>query len=107
VSGLYAVELRVPADNSWALEAQRAFRDALARADRPELLPSVKAEGGSGSGELVLRWVDLEATAAWAATRAALDVAVEILPALAEVRFLTLAAEALDPNREARRPLGA
>jgi len=93
---VYEVELRVRADNSWAISAQQRFRDALASAEPGDPVPTAEAIGGSGAGELVLRWAELPADGAWPATRAAIEAAEELLPELGGVPFIRVRADLLD-----------
>ena len=101
----YTVELTIPADNSWTIRVQARVREHLHSADQPERLPSVEAVGGSGSGTIVLRWVELQAGGAWPATRAAIDQAVQIIPELATIPYLDVSAKHQEPG--AAPPPGA
>ena len=95
---LYSVELTVPADNSWVLDMHKRIEELREHSGNPEV-PVAKAIGGSGSGELVLRWTDLEARGAASAARRAIKLATEMLPPLATSHYLTVNAKHQEPGR--------
>lgn len=105
-SRLFEVEFRLPGDNSWCLKAQRQVRERMGDVTRLELLPAVEARVGSGWGELSLRWIEIRADGAWAATLVAAEVGVVLLPELERFAEVHIDAVIQDPDGDRRRPTG-